>query len=76
MSTIFFNGTFKPDERWQRLYDKFEQYYKDTPDSMNNKDALPFWKKFNEWCNINGYTRDEVNDMKKSIRPTDTGPGK
>jgi hypothetical protein len=58
-------GDFTPDEREIALHERLVKYYKDTPDSMSNRDALPYWKAFNKWCNGNGYTREEVNNAKR-----------
>lgn len=51
---------FKPDERLQALSDRLRQYYADTPDSMDNKTALPYYKEFMSWCAYHGYTKDEI----------------
>lgn len=48
------------DERYQALVERLEQYYKDTPDSMDNKEALKHWKLFKDWCKHNGYTHKEI----------------
>ena len=58
-------GEFVPDERYLKLVDRLNQYYRDTPDSMSNQDALPHWKAFKTWCNQHGYTQEELNQAKR-----------
>lgn len=64
-------GNFVPDEREIALHERLVKYYKDTPDSMSNRDALPHWKLFTEWCFNNGYTREEINNAKKQCARLD-----
>lgn len=61
-------GRFEPDERYISLVNRLQQYYDDTPDSMNNKDAAQFWKTFIKWCDDHGYTRKEINEAKLDCR--------
>lgn len=61
-------GRFEPDERYISLVNRLQQYYDDTPDSMNNRDAAPFWKNFIQWCDTHGYTREEINKAKLDCR--------
>lgn len=59
---------FRIDPREQRLIDRLNQYYDETPDSMSNQAAIQFWREFKRWCEANYYTREEVNRAKRSIR--------
>ena len=58
-------GEFKPDERAIELHDRLQQYYNETPDSMSNKGASPKWQAFLMWCDMRGYTREEINNAKR-----------
>jgi len=62
-----FTQSFEPDHRMIELYNRLEQYYKDTPASVSNKDALPIWKEFKKWCSECGYTIDEINQAKMNV---------
>ena len=59
-----YSGKFEPDERSNRLYERLLQYYKDTSDSMSNKEALKYYKEFKSWCVDNGYSSNAVSRMK------------
>lgn len=61
-------GRFEPDEKYILLVNRLQQYYDDTPDSMSNRNATLLWKKFIQWCNERGYTRDEINKAKRDCR--------
>jgi len=62
---VLLYGEFVPDERENAVYDRLTQYYKDTPNSMDNRVAMIHWKLFKQWCNEHGITRDEINRAKK-----------
>lgn len=55
---------FKIDQRKLDLENRLNQYYKDMPDSMDNKTAYLFWNEFKRWCFRNGYTQKEINRAK------------
>ena len=57
---------FAPDKRYQALYERLEQYYLDTPNSMDNRDARKYWIAFNRWCSDRDYTRQEINHAKRN----------
>ena len=61
-------GKFKPNERFFILCDRLQEYYNDTPDSMNNKTASGYWQRFLEWCVREGYSRNEINRAKIARR--------
>ena len=59
---------FKSDERLQALEDRLALYYEQTPDSMDNRTAMKYWKQFRWWCRCFGYSADEINKAKRSGR--------
>ena len=61
-------GEFKPDERQIELHKRLEQYYRDTPDEMDNRTAMKYYREFKQWCDDCGYTQDEVNRAKRNVR--------
>jgi len=61
-------GDFTPDKRDVALYERLDQYYKDTPDSMGNRAAVRYWREFKQWCNERDYTQDEINRAKRNVR--------
>ena len=62
-------GEWVPDQRYIDLYKHLQQYYKDTPDSMDSRQARPHWILFNKWCRDRGYTPEEINKAKRDINP-------
>jgi hypothetical protein len=71
MGPIEFNqqylGSFTTDQRQIDLYERLKQYYNDTPDSMSNATAMPYFKDFKQWCRERGYTQDEINSAKRNL---------
>lgn len=61
-------GEWLPDKRLEALYQRLEKYYKDTPDSMSNRNAMPYWLEFRKWCDRNGYTQEEINRAKMNVK--------
>lgn len=61
-------GDFTIDQREIDLLERLEKYYRDTPDSMDNRTAKPHWSAFILWCERNGYTREEINKIKRMAR--------
>jgi hypothetical protein len=61
-----FESVFAPDDRQNALIDRLIKYYNDTPDSMNNRDAMVHWRSFKEWASVCGYTQDEINQAKRN----------
>lgn len=61
-------GDFTPDQRTIDLHERLQRYYRDTPDSMSNLDAQPFYEDFKQWCAERGYTNDEIVRAKKNAR--------
>lgn len=59
-------GDFKVNTRFNDLCDRLQEYYTSTPDSMNNKDAMKYWKLFKQWCGERGYTQEEINKAKRA----------
>lgn len=59
-------GEFKCDSRKHTLEERLQKYYTDTPSSMSNRYAMVKWKEFKNWCEINGYTKGEINKAKKA----------
>ena len=62
-------GDFLPDNRQIALHDRLREYYKSTPESMDNKAALPYWLDFKRWCAERGYNQEEINKAKREIGP-------
>ena len=62
-----FFGDFTPDQRDIDLHERLKKYYLDTPDSMNNYDALRYLKEFKQWSLDHGYTQEEVNRAKMNF---------
>lgn len=58
---------WKPDERDCAIDEKLAQYYRDTPDSMDNKQAAKYYRVFSEWCRNSGYTPEEISRSKKRV---------
>ena len=65
---VLLYGEFKPDERQISLHERLEQYYRDTPDEVDNRTAMKHWLEFKQWCNDCGYTQDEINRAKRNVR--------
>lgn len=63
-----FQQEFSPDPRRLALLERVEQYYRDTPDSMGNKEALPYWIELKKWVSEHGYSQDEFNQAKMDAR--------
>lgn len=61
-------GDFKPDERQIALYERLEQYYRDTPNDMCNRTARKYLRELKLWCDVRGYTREEISQAKRNIR--------
>ncbi len=61
-------GDFTPGQREIDLYDRLELYYRQTPDEMDNRTAMGYWKEFKRWCVERGYTQEEINRAKRNIR--------
>lgn len=61
-------GEFKPDYRYEELCKQLAEYYKSTPDSVDNKTAMERWRLFKSWCFENGYTYREINRAKQDHR--------
>lgn len=61
-------GDFKPDKRYIDLHERLELYYRQTPDEMDNRTAMTYWKEFKRWCAERGYTQEEINRAKSNIR--------
>lgn len=52
--------------REQLLQERLQQYYLETPDSMSNVNARIKWKEFREWCQVMGYSVEEINKAKRA----------
>jgi hypothetical protein len=61
-------GNFKPDQRYIDLYERLSLYYKQTPDQMDNRTAMGYWREFKRWCAERGYTQEEINRAKRNVR--------
>jgi hypothetical protein len=59
-------GVYVPDPRLAALHERLSQYYRDTPDSMSNRVAMPYYREFKDWCRDCGYTLQEVNYAKRN----------
>lgn len=68
MSEDLLYGDFTPDQRVIDLHERLDLYYKQTPDEMDNRTAMPYWKAFKKWCADRGYTQEEVNRAKRNVR--------
>ena len=55
---------FPVDKREIALSERLRQYYRDTPDEMDNRTAMKHWQAFEQWCNDHRYTQDEINRVK------------
>ena len=62
--------TFEPDERMEALRQRMIQYYKDI-EPCSNQLAAHYRKDFKHWCRVSGYTSKEINQVKRSIPPSD-----
>lgn len=58
---------FTPNQRDVDLDKRLEQYYRETPDSMSNKDARVCWKQFKQWAAEHGYTQENINRAKRRV---------
>lgn len=65
---VLLYGEFKPDYRYEELCKHLAEYYKDTPDNIDNKTAMKRWRLFKAWCSVNGYTQREINKAKMDCR--------
>ncbi len=63
-----FLGDFKPDRHFQKLCERLEEYYRCTPERMDNREAYLYLKDFRKWCADRCYTQEEINLAKKQIR--------
>ena len=61
-------GEFKPDYRYEELCKQLAEYYRSTPDGVDNKAAMERWRSFKAWCFENGYTQQEINRAKRDCR--------
>lgn len=55
---------YSPGGRMEALVERLEQYYRDTPVSMDNKTARLHWIEFRKWTASFGYTQQEINRAK------------
>jgi len=60
-------GEFTPID--EALYNKIEEYFINTPDSMDNRTAFPYWVEVKKWCFDNGYTQKEITRAKTFLEP-------
>ncbi len=67
-SDDYLYGEFIPDQRYTDLIDRLQLYYRQTPDEMDNRIAMGYWKEFKQWCTDRGYTQDEINRANRTIR--------
>lgn len=64
-----YEGEFKLDERFLALRDKLNKYYQQSEDiKLSAGTVNNLYKEFKEWCEINGYTRDEINAAKREAK--------
>lgn len=70
-----FLGDWTVDERFEALVERLQQYYRDTPDYMDNRDARPHWEAFKKWCSERGYTKTEVDRAKSAANYAGRGTG-
>ena len=72
MNDIEFNriyfGVFGSDQRSLKLLNKIDEYYKNTPESVDNRTSHRISTEFSQWCAENGYTRSEVSYAKRNFR--------
>lgn len=61
-------GNFEPASRNNNLYERLQQYYKDTPVSMSNKEAFKYYKEFRSWCVENGYNNSDISNIKRQYK--------
>ncbi len=61
-------GKFEPDYRYEGLCKRLAEYYKSTPNSVDNKTAMERWRSFKAWCFECGYTLREINRAKMDAR--------
>ena len=61
-------GDFTPAQREIDLHERLELYYRQTPDEMDNRTAMGYWKEFKRWCAERGYTQEEINRAKRNVR--------
>lgn len=59
---------FRPDGRREAIYNRLRRYYRDTPDSMGTREALPHWQRFRQWAAEHRYTYEDINRAKRDIR--------
>lgn len=64
MKELFY-GDFTPDPRDTALHNRMLKYYRDTPNGMDNKEAMVYWREFRQWCNDRGYTQEEIVKAKR-----------
>ena len=60
--------SFEPDERESALSDRILKYYETAIYSINPRDHEANYVKFKKWCDERGYTQEEINRVKRSIR--------
>lgn len=61
-------GEFVISEREQKIIERLKRYYDLTPDSMPNSLAIKHWREFTDWCRNNGYSSQDINRAKRSLR--------
>ena len=59
----FYLGVWEPSVN-RELYEKVEQYYRDTPSTLPNKASAPYARALSRWCTDNGYTPEQLRDAK------------
>lgn len=60
-------GVYVPDRRSAELEDRLKKYYQETEHCSNSR-AMEKWRQFRQWAEMEGYTREEINEAKKSER--------
>ncbi len=65
---VFLCEEFTPSQLEVNLHERLNLYYQQTPNEMDNRDALPHWIDFKKWCFKHGYTQEEINRAKRKKR--------
>lgn len=58
--------SYSVSERDQAIHDRIALYHQQTPDSMDNKQALPFSRSLHRWVHEMGYTPEEFSRAKRN----------
>lgn len=58
-------ATYEPDSRYVRLVERYHEYCSES-EYLDNSSARVLYKEFKEWCDICGYTQDDISYVRRA----------